>query len=350
MKEKQYHLFETLLYTILWIVVFTAPFFFIEEMPGRPHHQRMRLLHEILKILPLFLIFILNNSFFFEFFRRRKYILYFALTLATIILLSYLLTKSQYFFDLFNLPGPPMRRARALMIATNSILFNNIILSVLVVGFNDAIKIGINWMVDRKNYEQLQKENLRTQLAYLKHQVSPHFFMNTLNNIHALIDLEKEKAKEAVVKLSNLMRVLLYETDAEKINLQKEIIFIKDYIELMKMRVDRNVDIRFDYPENIPSVQIPPLLFISFIENAFKHGIRATGKSFIHVSYHLPDTDTLEVKVKNSKTKKMNPENHERIGLNNSGKRLELLYKNHHRYEINDGLDTFEVLIQIPLS
>ena len=350
MQDRKYKLFENLVYTVLWILVFSAPYFLLQDT-GRPHHHnRMRVIHETSKILPFLLIFLLNNQLLFNFLRQKKYPLYFGTTFAAILILSYLATKTQLFFQLFNFPGPPLHRPRSFMANPMNHLFYNAILSLLVVGFNDAVKIGINWMEDRKNFEALQKENFRTQLAYLKHQVSPHFFMNTLNNIHALIDLDKEKAKEAVVKLSTLMRVLLYESETEYFSLKKEIAFVKDYIELMKMRVDEKVDIRFDYPVEIPDVKIPPLLFISFVENAFKHGIRASGRSFIHVTYRIEEDRMLEVKVRNSKARRSELAGGEKIGLDNSGKRLELLYKNRHRFEITDLDDTFEVIIEIPLE
>lgn len=350
MKSSNYKLTESLVYFAMWILVFSAPFIFVQDTINRPHHQQMRVIHEITRVSPFFLVFLLNNFVLFDFFRRKQYILYFSLTLISIIFISFLASKTQVFFGLFDMPGPPRFRARFFMSGPFSSWFNTIIISMLVVGFNDAIKIGINWMEDRKNYEELQKENFRTQLAYLKHQVSPHFFMNTLNNIHALIDIDSDKAREAVVKLSTLMRVLLYETDSEKISLKKEITFTRDYIELMKMRVDEKVDIKFDHPSEIPGVSIPPLLFISFVENAFKHGIKAEGKSFIHVIYRLEDEKSLNVQVRNSKAKKSDLAGSERIGLNNSEKRLEMLYKNRHRFEILDLEDTFEVYIKIPLE
>ena len=350
MQEKQYKLFEILVYTVLWLLVFSLPFFIYQDIGAGPHHQRFRAYHEIAKIIPFFLIFLLNNYLLFIFFREKKYWLYFSITLTAILLISFLSTKTQFFFQLFDVPGPPMNRPRAFMNSPLSLFFNNALLSVLVVGFNDAVKIGINWMKDRKNFEELQKENFRTQLAYLKHQISPHFFMNTLNNIHALIDLDRDKAKEAVVKLSTLMRVLLYESEAEFISLKKEIAFVKDYIELMKIRVDENVDIQFIYPVSIPDVKIPPLLFISFIENAFKHGIKAAGKSFIHAEYRVEEDSILIVQVYNSKAKRTGSMLQEKIGLNNAGKRLDLIYKGKHSYEISDLDDSFDVKIQIPLK
>jgi len=225
--------------------------------------------------------------------------------------------------------------------------FYNFVISILVIGFNIAIKITFNWLEDRRNYEQLQKENYKNQLSLLQHQISPHFFMNTLNNIHALIDYDQEIAKKSVVKLSHLMRVLLYEN--ENYTLQKEIDFLKDYIELMKIRVNQNVEIIFEHPEKIPSVSFPPLLFVSFVENSFKHGLLAVGKSFIHI-YFAFENYFLHVKIINSKTAvKENKPISTNIGITNSRKRLDLVYKNNYEFDVIETDTTFEVNIKVPI-
>ena len=122
--------------------------------------------------------------------------------------------------------------------------------------------------------ERLKNENLTTRYNMLVGQINPHFFMNTLNNIHALIDIDTEYAKSAVIELSKMMRYVLYESGSETISLKKDIQFIENYIELMRIRYDSSIDICLDYPATIPNkVAIPPLLLIVFVENAFKHGV-----------------------------------------------------------------------------
>ena len=202
-------------------------------------------------------------------------------------------------------------------------------------------------MEDQRNFEELKKENLKNQLSVLQHQISPHFFMNTLNNIHALVDYDKEIAKHSLVTLSKLMRVLLY--DHENYTLQKEIDFVNDYIKLMRIRVTEKVEIKFEYPGIIPQVNFPPLLFVSFVENSFKHGIMAIGKSFIYVFITI-ENDILNVKILNSKSNKPKNRTHiEKIGMNNSKKRLDLIYKDNYLLDIKDSDDTYEVFLKIPL-
>lgn len=172
--------------------------------------------------------------------------------------------------------------------------------------------------------------------------------MNTLNNIHALIDINSEDAKESIVKLSRLMRYLLYDSEKGKTTLEKEVEFIKSYVELMKLRVVSNVDIQLSFPEKIPDVQIPPLLFISLVENAFKHGISYQAKSFIGIYLQLRENQ-LYFRIKNSVHQ--NSLSHEEggLGLKNLQKRLELIYGRNFSLETTQNENSFETNITLPL-
>ncbi len=148
----------------------------------------------------------------------------------------------------------------------------------------------VRWSKLEQEKTLLEKENVQNQLAFLRNQVSPHFFMNTLNNIHALIDVDTEEAKEAIIKLSKLMRHLLYDSQAELVPLAKEMEFIQSYINLMKLRFSEKVKINLSIPDQLPDKSIPPFLFTSFVENAFKHGISYQNSSFIDIVFlYKPD-------------------------------------------------------------
>ena len=131
--------------------------------------------------------------------------------------------------------------------------------------------------------KELEHNNLQTELDYLKYQINPHFFMNTLNNIHALVDIDTEKAKQTIVELSRLMRYVLYESNNRLISLSKELQFLNHYIELMRIRYTDKVRIYVSFPTDTGEVQVPPLLFVSFVENAFKHGVSYQHASFVSV-------------------------------------------------------------------
>ena len=126
---------------------------------------------------------------------------------------------------------------------------------------------------------------LNTELAFLKNQINPHFFFNTLNNIYSLVQINVGDGQKAILQLSKLMRYLLYDTDKGEQPLSREIEFMTTYIDLMKLRLSEKVSVTVVFPENFDNVLIPPLLFLPFIENAFKHGISYRKSSFIHIIY-----------------------------------------------------------------
>lgn len=220
-------------------------------------------------------------------------------------------------------------------------------MAVLLVGFNIAIKLMFKSLRDEQILKELEHKRLQSELEYLKYQINPHFFMNTLNNIHALVDIDASKAKKALVELSKLMRYVLYETSNKTILLSREIQFLDNYIELMKLRYINKVSIEVVLPLEVPEVQIPPLLFISFIENAFKHGVSYRKDSFIRISMEL-DGDKLLFRCSNSNWRKEDGQYHG-IGLENIRKRLRLLFGNDYTLSIDETDDRFSVLLIIPL-
>jgi hypothetical protein len=225
---------------------------------------------------------------------------------------------------------------------------NMLLFAVLVFGFDTGLKTASKWIDSEQQRIILEKENIETQLAFLKHQIRPHFFMNTLNNIHSLIDINTVEAKKSVIKLSNLMRHLLYESDQELSPLKSEVEFIRSYVDLMKLRYPKGVRITFDIPEEIPEKSIPPLLFISLLENAFKHGISYVQDSFIEIGLSFTP-ESLELTIVNSKNKEASKVSEAGIGIENTRKRLDLLFKDNYTLDITDRGNTFIANLIIPI-
>lgn len=224
---------------------------------------------------------------------------------------------------------------------------NFLILAFLLVGFDTGLQISMRWANLEQEKFKLQKENVENQLAFLKNQVSPHFFMNTLNNIHALVDIDTEEAKSAIIKLSNLMRHLLYDSEGKTNAIKKEIEFIESYIELMRLRFSNKVQIKVEIPSVIPDKTIPPLLFTSLLENAFKHGVSYKSASFINVVLSFTETN-LFFEVENSNHPTVNKEA-SGIGIENTKKRLALLYKDNFDFTISETPEIYKVKLNIPL-
>ena len=184
----------------------------------------------------------------------------------------------------------------------------------------------------------------------MKHQISPHFFMNTLNNIHALIEMDSEKAQDAVERLSTLMRYLLYDSAQNTIELKKEIEFIHSFISLMKLRHSDEVEVKLLIPVQIPDIKIPPMLFISLLENAFKHGVVYPMKSYIYFEMQICE-NSLVCNIRNSKHKTVAQQYDEYpgIGLENIKKSLNLLYEQNYKLDIYDKENEFVVNLTIPV-
>ena len=213
---------------------------------------------------------------------------------------------------------------------------------------NLGVKFYFKTRDDQKKLLRLEKENLEQQLEYLKYQINPHFFMNTLNNIHALVDIDAEKAKSTILELSKMMRFILYEGDKQGVPLTREFDFIRNYITLMELRYTDKVQIRVNLPQQAPDRLIPPLMLITFLENAFKHGISYQHPSFIDIMVDVQD-DRLHFTCNNSKAEKSNQEKGG-VGLTNVRQRLKLLYDNNYTLHIQDNPDTYQVQLTIPLS
>jgi len=227
--------------------------------------------------------------------------------------------------------------------------FSNFLLfSFLMVGFDTGLMTTFMLAKSERKRAKLEKENSETQLAFLRNQVSPHFFMNTLNNIHSLIDIDTEEAKESIIRLSKLMRHLLYDSENETIPIQKEIDFFKNYVDLMKLRYSEKIKIDLRLPKSFPDKSIPPLLFTSFIENAFKHGISYQKPSFIDIEFICHD-QSLEFKIKNSNFKRDTEDDSSGIGIENSRKRLELIYGQNYDLNIKENENEYFLQLNIPL-
>jgi LytS/YehU family sensor histidine kinase len=224
---------------------------------------------------------------------------------------------------------------------------NFLILAILLVGFDAGLIIAMRWANLEQEKMKLQNESIENQLAILKNQVSPHFFMNTLNNIHALVDIDSDEAKKAIIKLSKLMRHLLYDSEDRMTPIKKEISFIESYIELMRLRFSDKVTITLNIQNNIPDKVIPPLLFTSLLENAFKHGISYHQESFIKVTMSFTENE-LFFEIENSNHFKKS-EGASGIGLENTKKRLALIYKNKYTLAINETEKIYRVNLSVPI-
>lgn len=324
---------ENLLYLMVWMVIILVPVL-NSKMLEEVHVSLENILIAWLKIAPYLLIFIIHNSLIAPrlLLRKHRYIWYLVVNLLTITAVFSLVAIYEKYAPYDT--EPYILNGKASF--TDLAIYWNILLGFFMTGLNMGIKLLYRSLRDEQQMEELKRQNLQAEMDYLRYQINPHFFMNTLNNIHALIDIDTEYAKSAVIELSKMMRYVLYESGSETISLKKDIQFIENYIELMRIRYDSSIDICLDYPATIPNkVAIPPLLLIVFVENAFKHGVSYNHASFIHIRIDYRD-DAVTAVISNSRHEKSRPGT-TGIGLENVKKRLALIYQDNYTLAIDDS-------------
>ena len=222
-----------------------------------------------------------------------------------------------------------------------------LIMGALLIG----VDLGVYFYIDSRRKErrmkELEAENTKQRLESLRYQINPHFFMNTLNNIHALVDIDPEKAKESIEEFSKMMRILLYEGDAPTIPLDRELGFIEHFISLMRLRYPEDaLRIETVFPEERGGAVVPPLVMASFVENAFKHGVSYSEESFIRVKVELQDGKVV-FHCANSSHPSEGDKRHG-IGLENIKKRLMLLYGNTYTLSIDEDDGRYDILLAVP--
>lgn len=218
-------------------------------------------------------------------------------------------------------------------------------------GFAVAIKLVKYWYFKKQEVQQLQLEKTQIELKSLKDQLHPHFLFNTLNNLYAMTLPLEGKSSEVVMRLSDLLQYMLYECKADFVSLDKELQFIKHYIELEKLRFGDNLDLRLNIKGQTANHQIAPLIILPLIENAFKHGVSETiEQPWLSIDIHVLD-NTIRCRVLNSKfpysAKRGNIEG---IGLKNLKQRLSLIYPDSHKIEIFDEEEMFIVQLNFQLK
>ena len=368
MQSKKIKYNEIALIIFVWLVLLFTPILFREDIYS-PLKRSILVQLEIL--IPLILLFFVNRFFLVPklLFRGRQYT-FIAVVLGIILFFTF----GSYFYDSkiknahqaepatvseqvitppYAYPGGVDQFGNLRPIQTRqpkSIppFANFLIFAILIVGFDTGLMSSLRWIESENEKVRLEKDNVATQLVLLRTQVSPHFLMNTLNNIHSLVDVNSKEAKGAIIKLSKMMRYLLYETETEKTTLKREVEFLESYIDLMKLRYNEKVSINLNLPSSIPDKTIPPFIFTSLVENAFKHGISYRGESFINISMAISD-NKLNLNIINSKTDNIPINEFSGIGIENTRKRLELLYGSNYTFDIHDNKESFTVNLSIPL-
>ncbi|WP_299244851.1 histidine kinase [uncultured Aquimarina sp.] len=228
---------------------------------------------------------------------------------------------------------------------------NHIIAVVLgelyVLALTFSIKISVDFIVERNKNQQLTELQYKTELEYLKAQIQPHFFFNTLNNLYALTMQKSSKASEVVVKLSEFMQYIIYDASKRKVPLVHEIQYIDNYIELENIRYGNQLNTEINIVGCIDDVLVTPLLFLPFVENAFKHGFKDRGEMSLSVLFEV-DNEALIFIAENSYDKEASSRSKHGIGIKNVERRLQLLYNKNYKLKISNDNDIYKITLKIP--
>ncbi len=229
-------------------------------------------------------------------------------------------------------------------------IFGIVFYYILALVISSALAINNHQKEQQERQKQIEFEKLHAELEVLKLQISPHFLFNTLNNIRSLVRKKSENTEEVVLKLSNILRYMLYQSKANKVALSKEISHIRDYIDLQKLRMSEPEKVKFEIFGAIDDIQIEPLLFIPFVENAFKYGIHAKIASEISFSINVVDNQLLFESRNQVFEITHDTEESSGLGLENVKKRLALYYPKQHELSIDESNNMFVVKMKLFFS
>jgi two-component system, LytTR family, sensor kinase len=351
---------QILLHILAWGIIFVVPIYLFS---GESDKKYSFLAHAYIQNVFYVIVFYLNYFLLIPglFFKDRKWLYALSATVLIVSLSLVLFQSDRYYFrprdekklfereiqKLIKEEGEPRQMPKPLK---SWPIYNYILTSFLITGFSMGLRFSDKLIENEKKRKESEKEKLNSELAFLKNQISPHFFFNTLNNIYSLVEIKKEDAQNAILKLSKLMRYLLYDSEHGDIQLSREIDFMKNYIDLMRLRLTDKINLTVSFPENYSDINIPALLFIPFIENAFKHGVSNRELSFIKIQMET-ERDKIRFNCSNSfySTSEGTANNNKSIGLGNVKKRLELLYPQKHSLEINKTENTFNIKLEIDI-
>ncbi|MET0636613.1 MAG: histidine kinase [Chitinophagaceae bacterium] len=295
------------------------------------------------RVILLMVIAYLNLQFFLpKYLLKKRYLAYFAAVLLSVI--GYLAIQSLFDYYLYGYVVGPLRNSR--LIET---LSYNFFSTLWYLGLMLALKLSIDWYGQQLTIQKITVEKLNAEVDFLRAQVNPHFLFNVLNNLYALTLKKSTLAPDVVLKLSEMMEYMLYDSSDEKVLLEKEVTYLANYIELERLRFNGDVSINLNVDAVMNGQEIAPLLLLPLVENAFKHGLGEQAEnSWLKVNIRL-DKSTLTLKVENARSPSSVSKNKGGIGLENLRKRLDLLYPARHHLKLEDKRTNYEAILEIEL-
>lgn len=340
-KEKRFG--QVIIHLLIWVIVIFIPYIILNINDIDFRHN----LNYFFSFFTFIIVFYVNylilvNKLLFKK-KTGQFILYNLFLIVACLLLSQFCREILDFY----LPHPRMGNKNISLMLFFFLRESVGLLAVITLSV--AIKATARWYNSETEKQKLQKEQLESELRNLKSQINPHFLFNTLNNIYSLTISDTEKAQMAIQELSRLLRYVMYESNQPEVPLNRELEFVKNFINLMSLRLNENVKLTVEIPQKIePEIMIAPLLTISLIENAFKHGLKSTHGAFIIIKIDYTDNQ-LVCSVLNSNIETTTSEDKVKsgIGLENLKKRLKILYPTSHKLITENRGKTYYAQLEI---
>jgi LytS/YehU family sensor histidine kinase len=338
-KARRYLFSEESIFVYLWVALFLVP-----VLSGRGRNElAVPLIHLIFTGSYIVMTVINNYVLIPRYLTEGKYLKYFGWAAAIILLFAFI---EEFAIEHFMAES---KRAEATLRGLGFAVFK----LVFIMGLFSAYKLMWDYQQRQQRLKQLEREKIESELKFLKSQISPHVLFNNLNNIYSYALEGSPKTPEMIMKLSELMRYMLYEAREKWVPLEKEVQYLNDFIKLQEIRLEDRGDVAFNVEGSLENRLIAPLLLVAFVENSFKHGMAVHGeKVYIRIDVAVEGNTLYFKTVNSSKSKNRSPEqlDEERgIGLKNVKKRLELLYPDRHTLNFEQDTDRFYVSLKIDL-
>lgn len=338
-KRKTLHI---IIHIAVWLMVFTFPLLLLPKNSDTNLFHFM--LHNLVSWVALIIVFYINYLDLIErLLFHKKHLRFF---LYNLLILIFIACISTWLKSLIPDHRPHPEDFSELEHMARFFL-RDLLSTGLTVGLALAIRMTEKWHDVEMEKQEAEHKRSEAELRNLRQQLNPHFLFNTLNNIYALIDISQNKAQEAVLELSNLLRYVLYDNNHTTVTIEKELEFIRNYVALMRLRLTAETEVTLDIDVQDKQAEIVPLLFISLIENAFKHGVASNSPCFIHISIKQ-EGNMLAARICNSRfPKTTNDHSGSGIGLANLKRRLEILYPDSHSFHIDMDENTYATELKI---
>lgn len=354
---------ENIVYLIMWLIV--VALYLLNQLRSRaedglPLWDVSVFTGMVRTLIPFLLLFLLNNHILIPRLLLRNRLLPYFLATSGMLIILFIYEYVDFGYNFIS-PSPaahpeagmhphPHPHIRPFLPLP---LFLDIIYALLLVGLNMAVALMFQRFDDKLEHESMKKVSAENQLSYLRAQIHPHFYMNMLNNIHGMIEIDAERAQVMLIDMSKLMRYMLYDSSRRSIHLSAEIEFLRNYVGLMRQRFpESRVKISTIFPseQQMAGIETPPLLFLVFVENAFKHGISYRQQSYVAIDVKIENnniTFSCENSIAPSDKK---DEAHSGIGLVNVRQRLGILFGDRASLNIESLSDKYVVTLTFPID